>query len=169
MPCRSTGAVLNFSLFQGLCSARPRSPTDATPSAPLITLHLVGLRCGLASIYPTPPPTTSNAAPLLVSDQQATAAFNFLQDRLGKPHAKRVWYDPGTDSYSWIGPKFGKKMSMPRSQFYFRTRTWFGDTRVLIVIGLVLFSVCFVELLSLFTASSSDLIQSRCIQLTNRV
>lgn len=58
-----------------------------------------------------------SATPLLLSDQQATAAFNFLQDRLGKPHAKRVWYDPRTDSYSWIGPKFGKKMSMPRSQF----------------------------------------------------
>src|SRR5258708_21734848 len=52
---------------------------------------------------------------------------------------------------------------------YFRTRTWFGHIRVLIVIGLVLFSVCFVELLSLFTAGSSDLIQSRGIQLTNRI
>jgi hypothetical protein len=44
---------------------------------------------------------------------------------------------------------------------YFRTRTWSGPIRVLIVIGLVLFSVCFLELLSLFTASLSDLIQSR--------
>src|SRR3981081_1370125 len=52
---------------------------------------------------------------------------------------------------------------------YFRTRTWSGHIRVLIVIGLVLFSVCFLELLSLFTASLSDLIQSRSIPLTNRV
>ena len=52
---------------------------------------------------------------------------------------------------------------------YFRTRIWSGPIRVLIVIGLVLFSVCFLELLSLFTASLSDLIQSGSIQLTNRV
>jgi hypothetical protein len=70
------------------------------------------IQSGLA--YGTPAP---NATPLLVTDEQATAAFNFLQDRLGKPHVKRVWYDPGADSYTWIGPKFGKKMSMPRSQF----------------------------------------------------
>ena len=70
------------------------------------------IQSGLA--YGTPAP---NATPLLVTDEQATAAFNFLQDRLGKPHVKRVWYDPGADSYTWIGPKFSKKMSMPRSQF----------------------------------------------------
>src|SRR5258708_32421401 len=52
---------------------------------------------------------------------------------------------------------------------YFRTRTWSGDIRILIVIGLVLFSCCFLELLSLFTATSSDLIQSRSIQITNLV
>src|SRR3977135_2099865 len=52
---------------------------------------------------------------------------------------------------------------------YFRTRTWSRPIRVLIVIGLVLFSVCFLELLSLFTASLSDLLQSRSIQLMNRV
>src|SRR5258708_20183903 len=52
---------------------------------------------------------------------------------------------------------------------YFRTRTWSGHIRVLIVIGLVLFSVCFVELLSLFTAGSSDLIQRPSIQLPNPV
>src|ERR1700730_19759 len=52
---------------------------------------------------------------------------------------------------------------------YFRTRTWSRPIRVLIVIGLVLFSVCFLKLLSLFTASLSDLLQSRSIQLMNRV
>jgi S1-C subfamily serine protease len=66
------------------------------------------------SAFATPVPS---ATPFIVSNEQATAAFNYLQDRLGKPHVKRVWYDPGTDAYTWIGPKFGKKMSMPRSQF----------------------------------------------------
>jgi hypothetical protein len=55
--------------------------------------------------------------PLRVSDEQATAAFNFLQDKRGTPHVKRVWYDAGTDPYNWIGRQLGKKMSMPRSQF----------------------------------------------------
>jgi hypothetical protein len=51
------------------------------------------------------------------SDEEATAAFNFLQDRLGKPHVKSVSYDSRTDSYIWIGPASGKRVSMPRSQF----------------------------------------------------
>jgi hypothetical protein len=43
-----------------------------------------------------------------------------------------------------------------------------GIFGVLIVIGLVLFSVCFLELLSLFRPSSSDLIESRSIQTYER-
>ena len=86
------GQNLNFAIFAGVIEGVIQS--------------------GLASATPVP-----SATPSQVSDEQATAAFNFLQDRLGKPHVKRVWYDPGTDSDSWIGPKFGKKMSMPRSQF----------------------------------------------------
>lgn len=57
-----------------------------------------------------------NPLPLL-SNEEATAAFNMLQDRLNKPHAKSVTYDKKTDSYVWIGPVKGKKMSMPRVQF----------------------------------------------------
>jgi hypothetical protein len=59
-------------------------------------------------------PTTTRQ---VLSGEQATAAFNSLQDRLHKPHAKSVSYGLGTDSYTWNGPKFGKIMSMPRSQF----------------------------------------------------
>jgi hypothetical protein len=53
----------------------------------------------------------------VLSNQQATTAFNWLQDTLNKPHVKIVSYDAGTDSYTWIGPKYGRRMSMPRIQF----------------------------------------------------
>jgi hypothetical protein len=57
----------------------------------------------------------SNALP---SNAQASLAMNRLQDALGKPHVKGgVWYDPRTDTYNWIGPKFGRRMSEPASQF----------------------------------------------------
>jgi hypothetical protein len=59
-----------------------------------------------------------HATPIpLLGDEQSTAAFNLLQDRLHKPHAKSVWYDKESDSYVWRGPKTGKRMSMPRAQF----------------------------------------------------
>jgi hypothetical protein len=52
------------------------------------------------------------------SNAQASLLMNRLQDRLGKPHVKGgVWYDAATDTYNWIGPKFGRRMSMPASQF----------------------------------------------------
>jgi hypothetical protein len=51
------------------------------------------------------------------TDEQATAAFNDLQDQFHRPHVKSVVYDATIDSYRWIGPKTGKKMSMKRSQF----------------------------------------------------
>jgi hypothetical protein len=43
------------------------------------------------------------------NDEQATLAMNYLQDRLGKPHVKSVWFDVKTDSFVWVGPKYGKK------------------------------------------------------------
>jgi len=52
---------------------------------------------------------------------------------------------------------------------YFCLRSWWGKLCVLIVILLVLIGLCFVEFLSLFTASLSYLIQGCSIQLTNRV
>lgn len=63
------------------------------------------------------PIATPDATSQTLSSEQATAAFNWLQDRLQKPHAKSVSYDSKTDSYTWIGPKYGKPMSMPRGQF----------------------------------------------------
>lgn len=61
--------------------------------------------------------TGSTTTHLTLSDEQATDAFNFLQDRLGKPHVRKVSYDSQTDSCIWIGPKSGKRISMPRTQF----------------------------------------------------
>jgi hypothetical protein len=52
--------------------------------------------------------------------RQASLATDRLQDALGKPHVKSgVWYDPRTDTYNWIGPKFGRRMSEPASQFLY--------------------------------------------------
>jgi hypothetical protein len=47
----------------------------------------------------------------------ATKAFNFLQDQLGKPHVKEVWYDSDTDLFHWRGPKTGRRMTMSREKF----------------------------------------------------
>jgi hypothetical protein len=52
-----------------------------------------------------------------LNDAEATVAFNDLQDTLGKPHVARVTYDTKTDSYYWIGPKYGKRESMLRQDF----------------------------------------------------
>jgi hypothetical protein len=52
-----------------------------------------------------------------LNGEQATAAFNELQDRYNRPHARSVVYDQQTDSYYWIGPKFGKPMVMSGAQF----------------------------------------------------
>jgi hypothetical protein len=58
---------------------------------------------------------TGNTRP---SNAQASAAMNRLQDALGKPRVKGgVWYVAATDTYNWIGPKFGKQMSEPASEF----------------------------------------------------
>jgi hypothetical protein len=52
--------------------------------------------------------------------RQASLAMNRLKDALGKPHVKGgVWYDPRTDTYNCIGPKFGRRMSEPASQFLY--------------------------------------------------
>lgn len=63
---------------------------------------------------PSPAPSIQVPNP---TDEQATAAFNDLQDQFHRPHVKSVSYIAATDSYHWIGPKTGKKMSMKRSQF----------------------------------------------------
>jgi hypothetical protein len=57
------------------------------------------------------------------SNAEASAAMDRLQDRLGKPHVKGgVRYDRATDTYNWVGPKFGRQMSEPASQFL--TEVW---------------------------------------------
>jgi hypothetical protein len=53
-----------------------------------------------------------------LSNAEASAAMDRLQDALSKPHVKGgVWYDPRTDTYNWIGPTFGRRMSEPASEF----------------------------------------------------
>jgi hypothetical protein len=64
--------------------------------------------------------TTGHAAdyiPDAGSDEEATTAFNDLQDQFGKPNAKIVHYDSATDTYNWIGPKLHKRMSLKREEF----------------------------------------------------
>lgn len=52
------------------------------------------------------------------SSAQATAAINRAQDAWHEPHVKGgVYYDPQTDTYNWIGPKFGEHRSKPASWF----------------------------------------------------
>jgi hypothetical protein len=48
---------------------------------------------------------------------EATNAFNFLQDKLGKPHVKEVTYDPDADRFRWRGPVSGLRISMSREEF----------------------------------------------------
>ncbi|MBV9274267.1 MAG: hypothetical protein JO333_10265 [Verrucomicrobia bacterium] len=55
---------------------------------------------------------------VIPNNATASAAMNRLQDALGKPHVKGgVWYDAASDTYNWIGPKFGRRMSESRAQF----------------------------------------------------
>jgi hypothetical protein len=62
-----------------------------------------------------PDPAPADVAPL--TDEMATAAFNTLQDRFHRPHAKVVHYNASTDSYQWIGPRLQKPMSLSRKVF----------------------------------------------------
>lgn len=58
----------------------------------------------------------ANAA--IPNNKEASAAMNRLQDALRKPRVKGgVWYDAAADTYNWIGPKFGRRMSESRVQF----------------------------------------------------
>ena len=61
--------------------------------------------------------TTQVDSSVVLSNSQAATAFNWLQDTLDKPHVASVSYDAKSDSYTWIGPKTGKHMSMSRAQF----------------------------------------------------
>jgi hypothetical protein len=70
-----------------------------------------------ASLVATPAPSAEAEYIPDPTDEQATAAFNDLQDQFHRPHATSVVYSSLTDSYNWIGPKTGRKMLMKRSQF----------------------------------------------------
>jgi hypothetical protein len=72
-----------------------------------------------SGLTPQPTPTSTAQADEIPdpTDEQATEAFNFLQDRFSRRHATHVYYTASTDSFNWIGPKLGKKMSMKRTQF----------------------------------------------------
>jgi hypothetical protein len=44
-----------------------------------------------------------------IESGEATKAFNFLQDRLGKPHVDKVEFDGQSQSFYWKGPRTGKR------------------------------------------------------------
>jgi hypothetical protein len=88
---------------------------DATPTPETATGPLL-LNDNEAAVASTPAHTISaEAAPL--TNEKALAEFNALQERYGRPHAKSVQYDRRTDTYKWMAPKTGRKMSMPRAEF----------------------------------------------------
>ena len=64
----------------------------------------------------------------------ATKAFNFLQDQLGKPHVDEVWYDFDSDLFHWRGPATGNRMAMSREKFeediLFPYFTWYNAHQV---------------------------------------
>jgi hypothetical protein len=98
-------------------------PSWATPTPePSATENQTEVRRAIPVIAsPTPTPYVEIPNP---TDEQATAAFNDLQDQFHRPHAKSVTYHVATDSYGWIGPKTGKKMSMKRTEFI--AELWVG-------------------------------------------
>jgi hypothetical protein len=105
---------------------------EATPSAALVestpTPYPFATPDDMRPIVAsTPAPTVTGAvpAPSIAGDtyipdpsiKQALVAFNELQDQYGRPHISRLQYATKTDSYSWIGPKLGKKVVMSRGEF----------------------------------------------------
>jgi hypothetical protein len=54
-----------------------------------------------------------------------TEAFNRLQDQLGRPHVKHVFFHPDPcfshdddDYFYWRGPRTGKRMKISREKFF---------------------------------------------------
>jgi hypothetical protein len=98
--------LLRFTAFLTANSDVPVSITAAT--APMLNPHF---QKGRQMI----PSTSARSDPL--SDDEALSEFNALQDRHRRPHANRVQYDYRTDSYNWIGPSKGQRMSLRRAEF----------------------------------------------------
>jgi hypothetical protein len=111
----STTATPSFSNPTPAISLEATATPDATPTPETATgpLFLNDNESAVAST--TTRTISAEAAPL--TDEKALDEFNALQDRYGRPHAKSVRYDRRTDSYKWIGPKNGRKMSLPRADF----------------------------------------------------
>jgi hypothetical protein len=126
------GAAIIFFWIVGSTSKHSTSTPTATPEPTAVVTSTVPswatpipepsaaatsteVRKAIAVIAsPTPAPSIQIPNP---TEEQATAAFNDLQDQFHRPHVKSVSYIAATDSYHWIGPKTGKKMSMKHSQF----------------------------------------------------
>jgi hypothetical protein len=59
----------------------------------------------------------------VTKEGQSLAAFNFVQDRLYRPHLSAITYDPASDRFYWKEPLTGKPMSMDRERFF--TEIWY--------------------------------------------
>jgi hypothetical protein len=74
---------------------------------------------GEAQAGPIPVPDTDTLkayAASVTQDGQSLAAFNYVQDTLGRPHVEEIRYDSDTDRLYWKGPRTGKEMSMDRER-----------------------------------------------------
>jgi hypothetical protein len=90
-------------------------PTPVVQAAPQRISSASGPSAERLNNYEAEAKETNAVSPL--SDDEALSEFNALQDRFRRPHAKRVHYDYRTDSYNWIGPSKGRRMSLPRMEF----------------------------------------------------
>jgi hypothetical protein len=104
-----SNATPAISLLEAIATPEA-TPTPGTATGPLFLNNH-------ESVVASTPTRTISAEVAPLTDEKALAEFNALQDRYGRPHAKSVRYDRRTDSYKWIGPKNGRKMSLPRADF----------------------------------------------------
>jgi hypothetical protein len=125
------GLCVIVGAFNGLthCGSGPTETTSTvspTPTTGTVTAYdttPVPKSAASVASWATPTPQIKQT-PSVESDyipdpteEQATEAFNDLQDQLHRPHVTKVIYTASTDSYNWTGPKSGKKMSIKRSEF----------------------------------------------------
>ena len=122
--------LLRFAGFFTDTSDVPISITAAIAPLPAPVVQAAPVSAALIEAAPqrvTSPPAPSfeqlrayyreRTQPRPLSDEEALSEFNALQDRNNLPHARRVHYDYRTDSYNWIGPSKGRRMSLPREEF----------------------------------------------------
>jgi hypothetical protein len=133
-----------LTLFLVVCAHIGGNKTEATPTPSALVESTPYPAATPDDMHPiaTPAPTVTGSASLLrlmmvspgrgavpapsiASDsyipgptiKEALVAFNELQDQYGRPHINRLQYTAKTDSYSWIGPKLGRKVVMLRGEF----------------------------------------------------